>query len=352
MTLRIGVVGAGVIGTLRAQTIRDASNTELAAVLDVVPGAAAGIVAGTTARAVGDLREFLAQPMDAVIVSSPLQHHDEACIGAFERGMHVLCEKPLANTVAGCRRIVDAARAADRVLAVGFNLRYFPAIKFVREMIDSGRIGDLDHLRLFGGHDGLHNFRAEWQYRAPDSGGGAMMDIGIHLSDLARYFLGEITEVYGLMSERVLKVPGSEDNAVAVFRNPAGIPATYHATWTEWRGYGMAVEAYGSLGMVRGSYAPMQNLLITHDRPGGRRQKSRRFYPEIMVREKLKSWTSTTRLTFEEELRDFTARIGGQPGGILADGHAGLRSVEVADAVRESTRTREAVHLPSLGAMS
>lgn len=352
MTLRIGVVGAGVIGTLRARTIRDASDTELAAVYDVVPGAAAAAVAGTSARAVGDLREFLAQPMDAVIVSSPLQHHEEACLGAFERGMHVLCEKPLANTMAGCRRIVDAAKSADRVLAVGFNLRYFPAIKFVREMIDTGRIGELDHLRLFGGHDGLHNFRAEWQYRAPDSGGGAMMDIGIHLSDLARYFLGEITEVYGLMSERVLQVPGSEDNAVAVFRNPAGIPATYHATWTEWRGYGMAVEAYGNLGMVRGSYAPMQNLLITHARPGGSRKKSRRFYPEIMVREKLRSWTSTTRLTFEEELRDFTARIGGGPGGILADGHAGLRSVEVADAVRQSTRTREAVHLPSLGPMS
>jgi predicted dehydrogenase len=351
MTLRIGVVGAGVIGTLRARTIQDSPDTELVAVCDVVPAAAAAAVAGTGARAVGTLAEFLEIPMDAVIVSSPLHRHDEACLGALARGSHVLCEKPLANTVAGCARIVEAARSSGRVLAVGFNLRYFPAIKFVREVIASGRIGALDHLRLFGGHDGLHNFRAEWQYRAPESGGGAMMDIGIHLSDLARYFLGEITEVYGLMSERVLQVPGSEDNAVAVFRNQAGIPATYHATWTEWRGYGLGIEAYGSLGMVRGSYAPMQNLLITHDRPGGPRRTSRRFYPEIMVREKLRSWTSTTRLTFEEELRDFVARIGGASGGILADGHAGLRAVEVADAVRQSSQTREAVHLPALGAM-
>jgi len=351
MALRIGVVGAGVIGQLRARTIRDRSDTELVAVCDIVPEAARAATAGTSAVALTDLSAFLAQSMDAVMVSSPLQLHDEACLGALGRGMHVLCEKPLANTVAGCRRIVEAAQAADRVLAVGFNLRYFPAMKFVREAIDSGRIGELDHLRLFGGHDGLHNFRAEWQYRAPDSGGGAMMDIGIHLSDLARYFLGEITDVYGMMSERVLKVPGSEDNAVAIFRNAEGIPATYHATWTEWRGYGMAVEAYGSLGMVRGSYAPMQNLLITMDRPGGPRRSRRRFYPEIMVREKLRSWTSTTQLTFEEELRDFVARIGGQPGGALADGHAGLRAVEVADAVRQSSLTREAVRLPVLGAM-
>lgn len=348
--MRIGVVGAGVIGRLRAQTIRDNPDTQLVAVCDVVPAAAAA-AAGSDAVAVTDLGRFLEQPMDAVIVSSPLHLHDEACLGALERGMHVLCEKPLANTVDGCRRIVAAAQAADRVLAVGFNLRYFPAMKVIRSVIDSGRIGTLDHLRLFGGHDGLHNFRADWQFRAPESGGGAMMDIGIHLSDLARYFLGEITDVYGMMSERVFQVPGSEDNAVAVFRNEAGIAATYHATWTEWRGYGMVVEAYGSEGMVRGSYAPMQNLVIAPSEPGGPRRTTRRFYPEIMVREKLRSWTSTTKLSFDEELRDFVARVGGAEGGALADGHAGLRSVEVADAVRRSSATREAVHLPVLGPM-
>lgn len=348
--MRIGVVGAGVIGALRAQTIRDNPNTQLVAVCDVVPAAAAA-AAGTDAMAMTELPRFLEQPMDAVIVSSPLQFHDEACLGALERGMHVLCEKPLANTVAGCRRIVEAAKAADRILAVGFNLRYFPAIKLIRSVLDSGRIGELDHLRLFGGHDGLHNFRADWQFRAPDSGGGAMMDIGIHLSDLARYFLGEITDVYGMMSERVFQVPGSEDNAVAVFRNEAGIAATYHATWTEWRGYGMVVEAYGSQGMVRGSYAPMQNLVIAPAEPGGPRRTTRHWYPEIMVREKIRSWTSTTQLSFDEELRDFVARTGGSTGGALADGHAGLRSVEVADAVRRSSASREAVHLPVLGPM-
>jgi predicted dehydrogenase len=289
--------------------------------------------------------------MDAIIVSSPLPFHDEACLGAFARGMHVLCEKPLANTLVGCRDIVAAARTADRVLAVGFNLRYFPAIKMIRAVLDAGRIGELDHLRLFGGHDGLHNFRADWQFRAPDSGGGAMMDIGIHLSDLARYFLGEITDVYGMMSERVLQVPGSEDNAVAIFRNESGIAASYHATWTEWRGYGMVVAAYGSHGMVRGSYAPMQNLVVAPDHPGGARRTRRHWYPEIMVREKLRSWTSTTQLSFDEELRDFVDRIGGGSGGVLADGHAGLRSVEVADAVRRSSSSREAVRLPSLGPM-
>lgn len=350
MTVRIGVVGAGVIGRLRAQTIAANPASQLVAVYDPEPSVAAAALR-KGAVAAPSLEALLDASIDAVVVSSPLPYHEEACLGAFERGLHVLCEKPLAGTAEACRRIVMAARAADRILAVGFNLRYFPAMDFVRSTLASGAIGELDHLRLFGGHDGLHNFRADWQYRAPASGGGAMMDIGIHLSDLARYFLGEITEVYGLMSDRVWKVPGSEDNAMAILRSPAGIGATYHATWTEWRGYGIAVEAYGSHGMVRGAYAPMQNLLITHDGSGRGCRRRRRYYPEIMVREKLRSWTSTTRLAFEEELRDFLARIRGESGTRLADGHAGVRAVEVSEAVRASSQSRESVHLEVLGPM-
>jgi predicted dehydrogenase len=298
-----------------------------------------------------DLSAFLDCDLDAVIVSTPPHLHEEASCGALERGRHVLCEKPLSNTVEAGRRIVDAALKADRVLAVGFNLRYYPFIKFLRKAIDEGRIGRLDHVRVFGGHDGLRNFRADWQYKAPESGGGAMMDIGIHMTDLARYVLGEITSVYGFMSESVWRVPGSEDNAVAVFKSPDGIPATYHATWSEWKGYTTYVEAYGTHGMVRGAYAPMQNLLITQQSPDGPRKKTRLFYPEIMIREKLKTWQSTLLLSFREELRDFVAMTGGKFDVPLADGYAGLRSLEIAAAVRHSTLTNESVRLPVLGRM-
>jgi predicted dehydrogenase len=247
--------------------------------------------------------------------------------------------------------MVDAAIRADRVLGVGFNLRYYPFMKFVRSALDDGKIGRIDHLRIFGGHDGLHNFRADWQYKQPASGGGAMMDIGIHMSDLARYVMGDVTSVYGFMSESVWHVPGSEDNAVAVFISPDGIPATYHATWFEWKGYRTYIEVYGAEGMVRGAYAPMQNLLITQESPGAPRRKTRRFYPEIMVREKLKSWESTVLISFGDELRDFVAMVGGKTRVPLADGHDGLRALQLSAAVRRSTETHEAVHLPRLGRM-
>ena len=175
-----------------------------------------------------------------------------------------------------------------------------------------------------------------------------MMDVGIHTSDLARYILGEVASVYGFMSESVWHVTGSEDNAVAIFLSPSGVPATYHATWSEWKGYQTYVEVYGTHGMVRGSYAPMQNLLITQDKPGAPRKKIRRFYPEIMIREKLKSWKTTALLSFKEELRDFIARISGTRGLPLANGNDGVRALELAAAVRQSTQSKEVVHLPPL----
>lgn len=349
--MRIGVVGAGTIGRVRIRSIRENPQTELVAVFDVSQDAARSAADGTHARVFTDLVAFLDHDMDAVVVSTPPHFHEEAARGALERGRHVLCEKPLSNTVEAAARIVDAAVKADRVLAVGFNLRYYPFVKFLRAALDGGSIGRIDHVRVFGGHDGLRNFRADWQYKAPESGGGAMMDIGIHMTDLARYVLGEVTSVYGFMSEALWRVPGSEDNAVAVFLSPDGIPATYEATWSEWKGYTTYVEAYGEKGMVRGSYAPMQNLLITREGGTGGTRKTRRFYPEIMVREKLLTWKSTLLLSFKEELRDFLAMTEGRYDVPLADGYAGLRSLEIAAAVRHSTRTNEPVRLPALGRM-
>lgn len=346
--MKFAVIGAGTIGQLRAQSIKANPGTELLGVADPAVAQAERSVAGTGARALSDWRAALDLPgVEAVMVSSPIQFHEEAVIASLQAGLHVLCEKPLSNTVEACRRMLDAARTSGRTLATGFNHRYYPAIKFLKQAVDEGRIGTVDHLRVFGGHDGLHNFRADWQYKAPVSGGGAMMDVGIHMTDLARFVMGEVSEVYGVASNRVLQVPGSEDNAMAIFRSPSGVAATYHATWTEWKGYRFYLEVYGDKGMVRGYYAPMQNLLVTQDKPGGPRRRVRKFYPEIMLREKLKSWTSTALLSFQDELADFLRMVNGEKTH-LADGVAGFRAVEMANAVYESSKTGKPVSLAKL----
>ena len=96
--------------------------------------------------------------------------------------------------------------------------------------------------------------------------------------------------------------------------------------------------------MVKGYYAPMSNLLVTQDKPGGARRKIRKLYPEIMVREKLKSWTSTALLSFQEELADFLRMINGETVP-LADGFAGFRAVEIANAVYQSSAESRVISL-------
>jgi len=135
------------------------------------------------------------------------------------------------------------------------------------------------------------------------------------------------------------------DNALVIMKSPSGVPAVYQATWTEWKGYRFYVEAYGELGMVRGYYAPMFNLLVTQDRPGGRRRRTYKLYPEIIVREKLKTWTSTALQSFQDELTGFRDMIDGRPAA-LADGFAGLRAVEIAHAIYQSSASGQPVRLP------
>jgi predicted dehydrogenase len=344
--MRVAVFGAGVIGKLRCATVIDNAETTLSAVADVDSDRARAAAGSSGARIFTDHRDVLsAGQVEMAIVSTPVHFHEEQCLAAFRAGCHVLCEKPLSNSLASCRRILKAATSAGRCLAVGFNHRYYPSVKYLTDVVQAGTIGKIDHLRAFGGHDGQGSFRADWMYKGELSGGGTMMDVGIHMTDLVNHVGGEIVHVSGIVTGGVWNVPGSEDNAMVVMRTSRDIPVVLQATWTEWKGYRIFLEAYGDLGMVQAYYAPMRNILITHERPGARRKRRFKVYPEIIVREKLKGWESTTRGTFEEELSDFLKMIAGEKVR-LADGQAGVLAVEVADAVYRSSRERRAVTLP------
>lgn len=348
--MRIGVIGAaGKIGEMRVRNILGEPRATLAAVMDMSVEKAKTFAGDTPAF--DDLDAFLGVDMDAVVISTPAHVREPLCIAAFDRGLHVLSEKPLAHTVAASQRILDAAKSAKRHLGGGFNMRYYPAFSYVKDIIESGRIGTVDHIKIYGGHEGLPKFEQDWEYKSEISGGGALWDVGIHMTDMARHLLGEITSVYGVATENVWNVPGSEDNAMAIFKSPSGVSAIYQATWTDWAGYKSAVEVVGSHGMVRGSYAPMKNLLITMSEPGGTPTTVKNNYPGIQVREKLKSWKTTALASFEQELGEFIDLLEGKPGLRISDGHAALRAVEIAAAVPESSRTGQPVKLADLGEM-
>jgi predicted dehydrogenase len=345
--MRFGLIGAGCIGRLRAKALRRISRANLIAVTDSDETVASRIAAPTRARVCQSVGEILSlAEVDAVIIATPPQFHEEAVLAALHAGKHVLCEKPLSNSVPACRRLVEAAQESGRKLATGFNHRYFPAIQFLKKAIADGAIGQLDHVRAFAGHEGLSQFRAPWEYDKNVIGGGALMDVGIHIIDLTAYVLGDVREVFGIATEKVWQLNGAEDNGFALLRNGSGQVATLHASWSEWKGYRFSIEAYGDKGMVRAFYAPMFNLLVT--KKNSRAKPRRRFalYPQIALKEKLFGWQSTAVETFRQELNDFIASCNQGTPGQNADGLAALHAVEIANAVYRSSADRCVILLP------
>ena len=320
---------------MRATTIRAQPATTLAGVADI-DLTRARRVAGPGVTAVADYRTLLEHPaVDVAVVSSPVHRHEEMAVAALEAGKDVLVEKPLSNGVASCRRIVDASLASGRVLAVGFNHRYYPCFRRLKQIVREGLLGPVDHVRAFGGHEGMPQFRAPWMYERATLGGGAMMDVGIHVADLIQYLGFQPREVTARLTNGVWHLPGSEDNALVIATTDDGVPITYQATWSEWKGYRLRVEVYGRDGMALAHYPPLLNLIWRRAADGTRR-RSWSLYPWLNVRERLRGWEVTAEDAFAAELDGFLRRLDGAATA-GATGLDGLRAVELADAADRSS---------------
>jgi predicted dehydrogenase len=160
--------------------------------------------------------------------------------------------------------------------------------------------------------------------------------------------MGGVDHVCGTTSSRIWHLD-VEDNAFVLLSNKAGVVAYLHTSWSEWKGYQFFIEAYGDRGMARGCYAPMSAMLITMDRPGGRRRIKRELYPFVAVREKFFGWQSTAVRAFAEELQDFVALTQRRrERTLIASSEDGLRVLQIANAVYQSRVTADFIALPAI----
>ncbi len=336
--LRFAIVGAGAIAQLRKMAIGMMPGARLAGVFDIVPERAAALAGQATVF--GSVEALVAsEAVDAVIICTPPHTHADIAIAALEAGKHVIVEKPMANSLEAGRRMIAAARKHGRLLTVGFNHRYFPAIKDLSDAVTSGAIGTLTHVKGYAGHAGLAEFKAPWMYDKQIMGGGALMDNGIHMIDLVQHVMGPVSSVFGRVLDRTWQIDRVEDNGYAILTGADGVVGTLGASWTEWKGYHFFVEAYGTHGMARAYYAPMMSTIITLDRPGATPRKKRNFYLPLILREKFRGWQSTAAQTLAEEMTDFIALAGGGDGGRIARAEEGFRAIEIGHAVYASSES-------------
>ncbi|MCX8130827.1 MAG: Gfo/Idh/MocA family oxidoreductase [Clostridia bacterium] len=231
--LRVGIVGYGVVGKRRRHYIDQHPNMKTVAVCD--QNFSEPCVMADGIRCYNDYNEILKEDLDAVFVSLPNYLAAEVTIAGLERGMHIFCEKPPGRDVADIEKVVEAEKKnKGLVLKYGFNHRYHESVKEAIRIIKSGELGEIVSLRGVYGKSKIIPFSGGWRAERKYSGGGILLDQGIHMVDLMRLFCGEFVEVKSYISNSYWK-HDVEDNAYALMRDRLGRIAMLHSTATQWQ---------------------------------------------------------------------------------------------------------------------
>lgn len=245
--MNVAIVGCGLIGQKRAKALSDA---RLVACADSNLGRAeqlARTVEGCIAAA--DWRRAVERDdVTAVIVATPHDSLAEITSAAVRAGKHVLVEKPAARHVSELRPLLASIVQSKVLVRVGFNHRYHRAFQQARKIVDSGALGQLMFLRTRYGHGGRIGYDQEWRAKPKISGGGELIDQGVHIIDLARWFLGDFAEVDGYAHTYFWNMP-VDDNAFMLLKTAQKQVAFLHASCTEWKNT-FSFELYGRDGKL------------------------------------------------------------------------------------------------------
>lgn len=243
----IGIIGCGLIGQKRANAL--GVKGKLIACADINLGKAQILAEKFDAKYMRDWRELLFLPEIKIVIVSTL-HDSLAAItmAALEAGKHVLVEKPAARNLQEIEPVLEMANKCGLLVRVGFNHRYHRSLQLAKKIIDSGELGELMFVRARYGHGGRLGYDKEWRSNPQISGGGELIDQGPHLIDLARWFLGDFTQVDGYAHTYYWDMP-VDDNAFMTLKTKKNQVAFLHASCTEWKNL-FSMEIYGKLGKL------------------------------------------------------------------------------------------------------
>lgn len=247
LDLRFALVGCGLIGKKRASALGPAALV-YACDLDLEKATALATTK-PNCRAVADHRVIATdKAVDAVVVSTLNAALAPIALDCVRAGKHVLIEKPGGLSAAQLREIQAAAVKSGAKVRLGYNHRFHPALQKARRLVDAGAIGPLLFLRARYGHGGRKGYDREWRADPKLSGGGELMDQGVHLIDLSSWFLGEFSTVEGHATTSFwdMKV---DDNAFLSLRTGSGQTAWLHVSCTEWKNL-FSLEIYGRDGKL------------------------------------------------------------------------------------------------------
>jgi predicted dehydrogenase len=365
--LRVGMVGHAFMGAVHSQawrTVNRVFDLPLRVRMVAVAGRDAARVAAAARRlgwkqSVTDWRELVARDdIDLVDICTPGDSHAEIALAALQAGKHVLCEKPLANTVAEARAMAEAAkrgRSAGTRAMCGFNYRRVPAVAYLRDLVAAGRLGQIRHVRAAYLQDWIVDpqFPLVWRLQRDRAGSGALGDIGAHIVDLTQYVTGQRITGVSALTETFVKerpLPGEssglaatadgdgaspatgpvtvDDAALFLARLSGGAVASYEATrFATGRKNGLRVEVNGSLGSAVFDLERLNELEFYDAARPGPEQGFTRILVTEAAHPYLSAWWPPGHIlgyehSFTHQMRDFVEAIaaGTDPSPSFEDG--------------------------------
>jgi predicted dehydrogenase len=324
----VAIIGAGLQAKRRAPVIKDWPGAKLVVITAKDKEEAESLAKYMGCEAGEGWETVVTRPdIDIVLVCTPPDTHAAVSITAMQAGKHVLCEKPLAKTVAEAEEMIATAKATGLTFKCGFNHRHHPAIWKAKELFDSGEFGEPIFGRCAYGICGRPGYEKEWRANPSIVSGGQFMEQGIHAVDLFRWFLGDFQHITGLTATKFFDISPLEDNGFALLQTDAGVTVSIHSSLTQWKNL-FQFEIFGSDGYFRveglgGGYGN-EKLIIA------KRDFNAPFTEEIIeYRGTDTSWL--------EEWKEFVASIE-ERREPLGNGKDGLEAIKIVNAVYQSSR--------------
>ena len=333
-TIKIGIIGAGAIAQRgHIPEFLSINGVHIEAIADCDKDKAALVAqkAGIT-RVFGDYQELLSlEDLDAVSVCTPNYLHAPITIAACDAGKHVLCEKPMATTLKDAQSMIDAAARNRVILMIEQAKRFTPPVEVAKSLLQLGVVGDILAVRSKFGHWGAHTWSpmGSWFFEKAKSGGGVLIDLGIHHADLINWYTEgmQVETVVGTISSAANKQWEVEDYAVGTLRYSSGAIANLEVSWCTTPPFD-GTEIVGTNGTLFVNYPGMPPVVFQ-----GSGQFNGKFAPDIPAEGK-----------HGNPFRHFVSciREGRTP---LTPGEVGRDALKIVTAIRESADEGRAIRL-------
>ena len=320
---QIAIIGCGGIAEAYAKALQRMPNARLAAVVDPDVSARARIAGDDDSITQHSNIESLPD-VDAALVLAPPNVHESLSCALLQRGIHVLCEKPLAPTVASAKRMLQCAETAGRRLMMGSKFRYTADVTKARALLDEKVCGDIViYENVFCSHVDMTQ---RWNSKAEISGGGVLIDNGCHSVDLARYLLGPLAKVQAQFGTRVQALE-VEDTARMLFQSQSGALGSIDLSWSIQKETDAYVRLHGTEGTLEIGWR--RSRWKTSD---GEWQEFGNGYDKIAA--------------FQAQLENFVACISDDTAAVIVATDA-LASVVVIDCAYQSAQEERWVTIPA-----